>query len=69
MLISITLGISQKIISGYESINSVNFLYFIISGVEGYVEEKNVNKYLTFASTDKKKRSINKIIYGTLGWD
>ena len=56
MLISITLGISQKIISGYESINSVNFLYFIISGVEGYVEEKNVNKYLTFASTDKKKK-------------
>ena len=58
MLISITLGISQKIISGYESINSVNFLYFIISGVEGYVEEKNVNKYLTFASTDKKKKEV-----------
>ena len=56
MLISITLGISQKIISGCESINSVNLLYFIISGVEGYVEEKNVNKYLTFASTDKKKK-------------
>ena len=56
MLISITLGISQKIISGCESINSVNLLYFVISGVEGYVEEKNVNKYLTFASTDKKKK-------------
>ena len=46
----------KKIISGCESINSVNLLYFIISGVEGHVEEKNVNKYLTFASTDKKKK-------------
>ena len=60
MLISITLGISQKVISGYESINSVNLLYFIISGVEGYVEEKNVNKDLTFASTNKKKEVLTK---------
>ena len=35
-------------------IHSVNPLYLIISEVDGYIEEKNGNKYLIFASTDKK---------------
>ena len=32
--------------SDYVKINSVNTLYLIISKVEGYIEEKNGNKYL-----------------------
>ena len=36
-------------------INSVNPLYLIIGEVDGYIEENNGNKYLTFPSTDKKK--------------
>ena len=39
----------------YESIHSVNLLHFIIGEVNGYIEEKNGNKYLIFASTDKSK--------------
>ena len=35
-------------------IHSVNPLYLIIGEVDGYIEEKNGNKYLIFASTDKK---------------
>ena len=37
-------------------INSVNPLYLIIGEVDGYIEENNGNKYLTFASTDKNKK-------------
>ena len=34
-------------------------MYFIVSEVKGYIEEKT-NKYLTFASTDKRKESLTK---------
>ena len=34
----------------------VNPLYLIIDKVYGYIEEKNRNKYLILASTDKIKR-------------
>ena len=37
-------------------INSVNALHLIIGEVDGYTEESNGNKYLTFASTDKTKQ-------------
>ena len=53
--------ITIKSISDYESINSVNLLYIVIGEADGYMEEKNGNKYLTFSSTDKKQRSIKKI--------
>ena len=59
--------ITIKSISDYNSINSVNPLYVIFGKVDGYIEEKTGNKYLTFASTDKN-RSINKI-FKTLGWN
>ena len=36
----------------YGSIHSVNPLYFTIGGVDGYIEEKNGNKYLIFGSTE-----------------
>ena len=45
--------ITIKSISDYENINSVNPLYLIIAEVDGYIEENNGNKYLTFASTGK----------------
>ena len=42
-------------IGDYESIHSVNPLYFIVGEVDGYIEEKNGNKYLAFASINKSK--------------
>ena len=45
----------MKSISDCENINSVNALYLIIGEVDGYIEESDGNKYLTFASTNKKK--------------
>ena len=44
----------------YVKINSKNVLYIIIHEADGYIEEK-METYLTFASTDKKKRSITKV--------
>ena len=53
--------------SNYVNIHSANPLYFIIIGeVEGYIKEKNGNKYLVFASTDKNKEVLEKY---TKLWD
>ena len=50
-----------------ENINNVNPLYLMIVGTDGYIEEKsNGNRYLTFASTDKAKKVLEK--YAEL-WD
>ena len=59
--------ITIKSISDCGNINSVNPLYLMISEVDGYIEEKNRNKYLTFASTDKNKKVfwITKILDNT----
>ena len=47
--------------SDHVKINSVNPLYLIIGEVDGYIEEEsNGNKYLTFASTDKNKKTLEK---------
>ena len=35
-------------------------MYLIIDNVDGYVEEKNRNKYLILASTDKNKEVLTK---------
>ena len=48
----------KKDIGDYESIHSVKPLYFIVGEVDGYIEEKNGNKYLVFASTDKNKEVL-----------
>ena len=45
----------MKVISDYESVISVNPLYFIVADVDGYIEETNGNKYLVFAYTEKNK--------------
>ena len=43
-------------------INNVNSLYLIIGEADGHIEEKNGNKSLTFASTDKNKEVLKKYI-------
>ena len=52
--------ITMKSVSDYKSIHSVNPLYLITGKVNGYIEEKNGNKYLIFASTDKTKKVLEK---------
>ena len=52
--------ITVKNIGDYESIHSVYPLYL------GNIEEKNGNKYLVFASTDKNKKVLEKY---TEHWD
>ena len=50
----------MKIISDYEKINSINPLHLIVGEVDGYIEESNGNRYLTFPSTDKNKEVLTK---------
>ena len=47
--------ITIKKIDDCESIYSVNPLYLRVDHVNGYIEEKGVNKYLVFDSTDEIK--------------
>ena len=51
----------MKSVSDYE-----NPLYLIIAEVAEYIEENNGNKYLTFVSTDKNKKVLEKY---TKLWD
>ena len=44
----------------YVKINSVNPLYLIIGKADGYIEEKNGNKYLNLVSIDKNKKVLIK---------
>ena len=46
--------------SDYVKIKSVNPLYLIINEVDGYIKEKNGNKYLIFNSADKNKEVLKK---------
>ena len=50
----------------YESICSINPLYLEVNHTNGYIEEKNGNKYLIFDTTDENKKSywINTQIFG-----
>ena len=50
--------IGYAIISDYVTIHSVNPLYLTIGEVDGFIEEKNGNKYLIFSSTDKNKEVL-----------
>ena len=50
--------ITIKKIDDYENIYSVNPLYLIIAHANGYIEEKGVNKYLVFDSTDENKELL-----------
>ena len=42
------------------NINSVNPLYLGITHANGYIEEKDSNKYLVFDSTDENKELLKK---------
>ena len=55
--------ITIKKIDDYENIYSVNPLYLIITHASGYIEEKRVNKYLIFDSTDEKKELKNTMMF------
>ena len=52
--------ITIKKIDDYENIYSVNPLYLTIAHASGYIEEKGVNKYLVFNSTDENKELLKK---------
>ena len=52
--------IKIKKIDDCESIYSVNSLYLRVDQVNGYIEEKGVNKYLVFDSTDENKELLKK---------
>ena len=52
--------ITIKKIDDCESIYSVNPLYLRVDHVNGYIEEKGVNKYLVFDSADENKELLKK---------
>ena len=60
--------IAIKRINDYESIYSVNPLYWRINHENGYLEEKNGDKYLMFDSVDENKEVLKKI-WRCLGWN
>ena len=52
-------------IDDYENIYSVNPLYLLVNHANGYIEEKGVNKYLIFDSTDENKELLkNTMMFG-----
>ena len=51
-----------KEISDCMNINSVNPLYLGIIHANGYIEDKDMNKYLIFDSTDKNKELLKNYI-------
>ena len=59
------LDITIKKTDDCENIYSVNPLYLPISHANGYIEEKGVNKYLIFDSTDENKDLVkNTMTFG-----
>ena len=54
-----------KKIHDCENIYSVNPLYLFIAHANGHIEEKGVNKYLIFDSTDENKKLLrNAMMFG-----
>ena len=57
--------ITIKKIVDCENIYRVNPLYLLINHANGYIDEKNENKYLIFDSTDENKELLkNTIMFG-----
>ena len=52
--------VTIKKIDDCENVYSVNPLYLPINQASGYIEEKGVNKYLIFDSTDENKELLKK---------
>ena len=48
-----------------ENIYRANPLYFIVNHANGYIEEKGLNRYLIFDSTDENKELLKiKMMFG-----
>ena len=60
MLFTILDILQLKKIDDCKNIYSVNPLYLLIDHASGYIEEKGVNKYLVFDSTDENKELLKK---------
>ena len=43
-------------------INSVNPLYFLVNRIDGFIEEKEGDKYLNIASTDRNSEVLKKYL-------
>ena len=56
--------ITIKKIDDCENIYGVNPLYLRINYANGYIEEKGVNKYLVFDSTDENKELLKNVFNG-----
>ena len=56
----------KKKIGDCLNINSVNLLYLGITRVNGYIEEKDLNKYLVFDSTDKNLKKYSDAFNGIM---
>ena len=57
--------IAIKKIDDCEIAYSVNPLYLLINHANGYIEEKNENKYLIFDCTDENRQLLkNKMMFG-----
>ena len=54
--------ITIKTIGDCKNIYSVSPLYLRVDHVNGYIEEKGVNKYLIFDSTDENKDVLKNIM-------
>ena len=66
MTLLITLNISQWKSFDHINIDCENSLFLVVNYVDGYfIKEKEENKYLTFASTDKTKEVFEK--YSSFG--
>ena len=48
--------------------NSVNPLYLMNNRIDGFIEEKNGDKYLNFAYTDRNSGSVKKV-FRSLEWN
>ena len=55
--------ITKKKMDDCKNINSVNPWYLNITHADGYIEEKGVNKYLVFDSTDENKELLKKYMF------
>ena len=61
ILVFTTLDVLQlKKLTIVKKIYSVNPLYLLVNHASGYIEEKGVNKYLIFDSTDENKELLKK---------
>ena len=54
--------VTKKKISNCMNIKSVNPLYLGITHANGYIEEKGMNKYFTFDSTDENEELLKNIM-------